>query len=94
MVRYVGRSAAEVLLRPRNDECPLAATSSVPAAEGRRQAARRRAILPEIAAALGCHQRTVSRKKREAMAMLGVANNSGLFHAAMHPELQKIDSHI
>ncbi|WP_413232110.1 helix-turn-helix domain-containing protein [Paraburkholderia nemoris] len=33
----------------------------------------------EIAAALGCHRRTISRQKREAMAKLGVANDPGLF---------------
>jgi two-component system, NarL family, captular synthesis response regulator RcsB len=35
--------------------------------------------IAEIAAALGCHRRTVSRQKREAMMRLGVTSNPGLF---------------
>ncbi|WP_260854586.1 response regulator transcription factor [Paraburkholderia sp. BCC1884] len=35
--------------------------------------------ISEIAVALGCHRRTVSRQKREAMMRLGVANDPGLF---------------
>ncbi len=35
--------------------------------------------IAEIAAALGCHRRTVSRQKRKVMVILGVANDPGLF---------------
>jgi two-component system capsular synthesis response regulator RcsB len=77
--RYVGRSVAEALSRPRNAECPL----PPPRLSRRQTEVVKRFVdgqsMPEIAAALGCHQRTVSQQKREAMAMLGVANNAGLF---------------
>ncbi|WP_328806092.1 helix-turn-helix domain-containing protein [Paraburkholderia solitsugae] len=35
--------------------------------------------ISEIAVALGCHRRTVTRQKRETVAKLGVANDPGLF---------------
>jgi two-component system capsular synthesis response regulator RcsB len=35
--------------------------------------------IAEIATALGCHRRTVSRQKREAMMRLGVTSNPGLY---------------
>jgi two-component system capsular synthesis response regulator RcsB len=49
--------------------------------------------ISEIAAALGCHRRTVSRRKREAMKRLCVTNNPGLFSRVHACGIIEIDSH-
>lgn len=93
--RYLGRSIAEALAQPRHDERP-----ALPAA---RLSARHAEIVErfvsgqsvaEIAAELGCHRRTISRQKREAMVMLGVTNNPGLFSRVYAAGIPKIDSYI
>ncbi|MFM0361047.1 response regulator [Paraburkholderia sediminicola] len=77
---YVGRSIIEALAQPRDDTCrpPPVLRLSARQAEVIRMFVRGQSI-SEIAAALGCHRRTISRQKREAMAKLGVANDPGLF---------------
>jgi two-component system capsular synthesis response regulator RcsB len=77
---YVGRSIIEALVRPPVDVCdpPPVSRLSRRQAEVVRMCARGRSIT-EIAATLGCHRRTVSRQKREAMVKLGVTNDPGLF---------------
>jgi two-component system capsular synthesis response regulator RcsB len=50
--------------------------------------------IAEIAATLGCHRRTVSRQKREAMVKLGVTNDPGLFSCVRAGEILKFESHI
>lgn len=77
---YLGRSIVEALARPQALACERPPTSrlSCTQAEVIRLLVDGRSI-SEIAAALGCHRRTVSRKKREAMVKLGVANDPGLF---------------
>ena len=77
---YLGRSIIEALARPQNleSERPPAPRLSCVQAEVVRLLVDGRSIA-EIAAALGCHRRTVSRKKREAMTRLGVTNDPGLF---------------
>nr|WP_236066716.1 response regulator transcription factor [Paraburkholderia haematera] len=77
---YVGCSIAAALARPQDEACDLPPVSRL----SRRQAEVIRRVvrgqsISEIAVALGCHRRTVSRQKREAMAKLGVANDPGLF---------------
>jgi two-component system, NarL family, captular synthesis response regulator RcsB len=78
--RYVGRSIVESLAQPGDDACvpPSVYRLSPRQAEVIRRSACGESI-SEIAAALGCHRRTVSRQKREAMVRLGVANDPGLF---------------
>lgn len=77
---YVGRSIIEALARPRDEACDV---PSVPRLSRRQAEVIRMSVrghsISEIAAAFGCHRRTVSRQKREAMAKLGVANDPGLF---------------
>ncbi|WNC89388.1 response regulator transcription factor [Paraburkholderia sp. FT54] len=77
---YLGRSIVEVLADPPYPDCerPPAPRLSGMQAEVVRLLVDGRSI-SEIAAALGCHRRTVARKKREAMAKLGVTNDPGLF---------------
>jgi two-component system capsular synthesis response regulator RcsB len=77
---YVGRSIIEALAQPRDDACdlPPASRLSRRQVEVIRMSVRGQSI-SEIAVALGCHRRTVSRQKREAMAKLGVTNDPGLF---------------
>lgn len=77
---YVGRSIAEALAQPRDEACdlPLVSCLSRREAEVIRMSVRGHSI-SEIAVTLGCHRRTVSRQKREAMAKLGVTNDPGLF---------------
>ncbi|CAN7186634.1 MULTISPECIES: response regulator transcription factor [Paraburkholderia] len=50
--------------------------------------------ISEIAAALGCHRRTVSRQKREAMVKLGVTNGPGLFSYVRAHGIPSFESHI
>lgn len=77
---YVGRSVIEALAKPRDEACdpPPVLPLSRKQAEVVRMFVRGQSI-PEIALALGCHRRTVSRRKREAMTKLGVTNDPGLF---------------
>ncbi|MFM0732400.1 response regulator transcription factor [Paraburkholderia sediminicola] len=77
---YVGRSIIEALARPQDEACDLSPGLCVSRrqAEVIRMSVRGHSI-SEIAVALGCHRRTVSRQKREAMAKLGVTNDPGLF---------------
>lgn len=77
---YVGRSVIEALARPRDEAC--APPSVLPLSRKQAEVVRmfvRGQSIPEIAVALGCHRRTVSRRKREAMTKLGVTNDPGLF---------------
>jgi two-component system capsular synthesis response regulator RcsB len=77
---YVGRSVVEALAKPGDEACdppPVLPLSRKQAAVIRMFV--RGLSIPEIAVALGCHSRTVSRQKREAMAKLGVTNDPGLF---------------
>lgn len=77
---YVGRSVAEALAQPWDETCdlPVASRLSRRQAEVIRMSVRGHSIA-EIALALGCHRRTISRQKRDAMAKLGVTNDPGLF---------------
>ncbi|WP_085483467.1 response regulator transcription factor [Paraburkholderia susongensis] len=78
--RYLGRSVVAALAHSPQNESQF-----VPAARlsGRQTEIVRRLVcgesIGEIAAALGCHRRTVSRQKREAMVLLGATSNAGLF---------------
>lgn len=77
---YVGRSVIEALARPWDEAC--APPSVLPLSRKQAEVVRmfvRGQSIPEIAVALGCHRRTVSRRKREAMTKLGVTNDPGLF---------------
>jgi two-component system capsular synthesis response regulator RcsB len=93
--RYLGRSIAEALAHSRDDERPLL---PAPRLSTRHAEVVKRFVsgqsVAEIAAALGCHSRTVSRQKREAMVALGVTNNAGLFSRAYADGILKIDSYI
>ncbi|CAB3708987.1 Transcriptional regulatory protein RcsB [Paraburkholderia sediminicola] len=77
---YVGRSVSEALALPRDDTSEM---SPAPRLSSRQVEVLKMLIrgqsISEIAAALGCHRRTISRQKREAMAKLGVTNYPGLF---------------
>lgn len=77
---YLGRSIVEALARPQEFACERPAP---PRLSGVQAKVVRLLVdgqsIAEIAAALGCHRRTVSRQKREAMTKLGVANDPGLF---------------
>jgi two-component system, NarL family, captular synthesis response regulator RcsB len=77
---YVGHSIVEALARPLDEACdlPPVLRLSRKQADVIRMFVRGQSI-SEIAATLGCHRRTVTRQKREAMAKLGVANDPGLF---------------
>lgn len=77
---YIGRSIIDVLAQPQDDACDLLPVSCLSRrqAEVVRMSVRGHSI-SEIAITLGCHRRTVSRQKREAMAKLGVTNDPGLF---------------
>ncbi|MFT4068614.1 response regulator [Paraburkholderia sp.] len=76
--RYLSRSVVALLARARRD-----AHRAVPRLSARQSEIVRRLVwgesIAEIAAALGCHPRTISRQKREAMARFGVTDNPGLF---------------
>jgi two-component system capsular synthesis response regulator RcsB len=77
---YVGRSIVEALAQPQDEACdpPPVSRLSRRQVEVVRMSVRGQSI-SEIAVTLGCHRRTVSRQKREAMAKLGVTNDPGLF---------------
>ncbi|WP_027803448.1 response regulator [Paraburkholderia dilworthii] len=79
-VPYIGSSIATLLATPNKAECerpislPLSGMQTMVVrmfVEGR--------SIAEIAATLGCHRRTITRQKREAMVKLGVTNDPGLF---------------
>lgn len=92
--RYLGRSIAEALARAPGDECPPLPTLRL---SWRQTEVVKRLVsgqsIAEIAAALGCHRRTVSRQKREAMVRLGVTSNPGLFSRLYAYGILEIDSH-
>ncbi|RKR43191.1 response regulator transcription factor [Paraburkholderia sp. BL17N1] len=77
---YLGRSIIEALARPHDPECEPPPT---PRLTGKQVEVVRLLVsgqsISEIATALGCDRRTVTRQKREAMAKLGVTNDPGLF---------------
>ncbi|MFM0499612.1 response regulator [Paraburkholderia caffeinilytica] len=77
---YVGRTVVAALAQPRDEagDLPPVPRLSRRQAEVIRMSVRGDSIA-EIAVALGCHRRTVSRQKREAMGKLGVTNDPGLF---------------
>ncbi|MFM0224749.1 response regulator [Paraburkholderia dipogonis] len=77
---YFGRSIIEALAHPQDPECER---PPAPRLTGKQSEVIRLLVsgqsISDIAAALGCDRRTVTRQKREAMAKLGVANDPGLF---------------
>jgi two-component system capsular synthesis response regulator RcsB len=93
--RYLGRSIVEALAHPQDEQhSPVAALCL---SERQTEVVKRLVSgqsIAEIAAALGCHRRTVSRQKREAMSRLGVTNNPGLFSRAYTYGILKIESDI
>ncbi|WP_233799937.1 response regulator [Paraburkholderia sp. HP33-1] len=78
--RYLGRSVAETLACSQQDNGVLVSALLL---SKRQTDILRRLVngesIAQIATALGCHRRTVSRQKREAMARLGVADDPALF---------------
>ncbi len=85
-VAYRGRTLADTRAnsqaeRDERDEAPLAPRLSPRQVEVVQMFVGGQSIA-EIAAALGCHRRTVSRQNREAMMRLGVTSNPGLFFFA------------
>jgi two-component system capsular synthesis response regulator RcsB len=77
---YLSRAIVEALTHPLNDAdrlLPVPRLSAMQAEIVQRYVDGQ--SIAEIAAALGCHHRKVSRKKREAMTRLGVTTDSGLF---------------
>ncbi|MGF6858702.1 response regulator [Paraburkholderia sp. CI3] len=78
--RYLGRSVVETLarLQPDNGRFVSALLLSKRQTDILRRLVSGESIV-QIAAALGCHRRTVSRHKREAMARLGVNDDPALF---------------
>ena len=92
---YIGNSIAALLATPHEAGCerPLALPLSVMQKTVVRMFVDGHSIA-EIAATLGCHRRTVSRQKREAMVKLGVTNDPGLFSCVRAGEILKFESHI
>ena len=94
-VRYLGRSIVGALAHQRDDERPPLSTVRL---STRQTEVVKRFVsgqsIAQIAAALGCHRRTISRQKREAMTRLGVTSNSGLFSRVHAYGIFKIESHI
>lgn len=85
-VRYLGRSVVAALAHVRDDEHAAACESQF---SGRQSEIVRRLVcgesIGEIAVALGCHRRTVTRQKRAAMERLGVTTDPDLFaHVRAH----------
>ncbi|MCC8404204.1 response regulator transcription factor [Paraburkholderia sp. MMS20-SJTN17] len=78
--RYLGRSVAETLARSKQDNGVLVSALLL---SKRQTDILRRLVngesIAQIAMALGCNRRTVSRQKREAMARLGVTDDPALF---------------
>jgi two-component system capsular synthesis response regulator RcsB len=82
--RYLSRSIVALLARePREVHREVHRAVPVPPLTARQIDIVRRQVrgesIAEIAAALGCHPRTISRQKREAMGCFGVTDNAGLF---------------
>ncbi|MEX3637816.1 response regulator [Paraburkholderia sp. BR14320] len=78
--RYLGRSVVETLERSQPDNGRF--VSALMLSKRQTDIVRRLVSgesIVQIAAALGCHRRTVSRQKREAMARLGVSDDPALF---------------
>ncbi|OAJ54628.1 DNA-binding response regulator [Paraburkholderia ginsengiterrae] len=77
---YLGSSVVEALAQPRDveGERPPALRLTGMQTEVIRRLVGGQSI-SDVAAALGCHRRTVTRQKREAMAKIGVTNDPGLF---------------
>nr|WP_254898623.1 response regulator transcription factor [Paraburkholderia atlantica] len=78
--RYLGRSVVETLERSQPDNGQF--VSALLLSKRQTNIVRRLVSgesIVQIAAALGCHRRTVSRQKREAMARLGVSDDPALF---------------
>ena len=78
--RYLGRSVVDALARSQHDDGLIVSALLL----SRRQTDILRRLvdgesIAQIAAALGCHRRTVSRQKREAMTRLGVNDDPALF---------------
>ncbi|HYS63894.1 MAG TPA: response regulator transcription factor [Paraburkholderia sp.] len=92
---YLGRSIIEALAEPPENEwgLPPVARLSGRQAEVVKLFVRGQSI-SEIAVALGCHRRTISRQKREAMAKLGVTNDPGLFSYVRAHGILSLQSHI
>lgn len=92
---YFGRSIIEALARPQDSECERAPT---PRLTGKQIEVIRLLVsgqsISDIAAALGCDRRTVTRQKREAMAKLGVTNDPGLFSYVRAYGILNFESHI
>jgi two-component system, NarL family, captular synthesis response regulator RcsB len=78
--RYLGRSVSETIARSQRDD---GLCVSAPLLSKRQTDILRRLVsgesIAQIAAALGCHRRTVCRQKREPMARLGVTDGPALF---------------
>ncbi|RDK04311.1 DNA-binding response regulator [Paraburkholderia lacunae] len=77
---HIGRSIVEALAQPESEACDLRPNPRL--SERQTEIIRmfvRGQSVSQIAAALGCHRRSVSRQKRFAMAKIGVANAPGLF---------------
>ncbi|APA85848.1 response regulator transcription factor [Paraburkholderia sprentiae WSM5005] len=78
--RYLGHSVVETLARSEQDNGLFVSALLL---SKRQTDILRRLVsgesIAQIAAALGCHRRTVSRHKREAMARLGVNDDPALF---------------
>lgn len=92
---YLGPAVVEALAQPIADEREAPPT---PRLSGMQAEIIRLFVdgcsIAEIAAALGCHRRTVSRQKREAMIRLGVANDPGLFSYVRANRILNRESHI
>nr|WKF58267.1 Transcriptional regulatory protein RcsB [Paraburkholderia busanensis] len=96
---HLGRSIAEALAQPGDDEVPPApAPMPAPRLSWRQAEVVRRLAdgqsVAEIAAALGCERRSVNRQRREAMYKLGVTNEPGLFAWLRAYGMTDFESHI
>lgn len=92
---YLGRSIIEALAHSRTFECerpPMLRLSGMQTEIVKRLVGGQ--SISDVAAALGCHRRTVTRQKREAMAKLGVTNDPGLFSCVRSHGILNIKSHI
>ncbi|RZF25952.1 response regulator transcription factor [Paraburkholderia sp. UYCP14C] len=93
--RYLGRSVVETLARPEPDSELFVPSLLL----SRRQTDIVRRLVSgesivQIAAALGCHRRTVSRQKRMAMARLGVNDDPALFSCVRAGDTHLLESEI
>lgn len=92
---HIGQSIRDALEQPQEEPGPLPLEASLSAMQAQivHMLVGGQSIA-EIAAALGCHRRTVSRQKREAMVRLGVTNDPGLFSYVRAHGLRQVDSYI